>query len=146
MKSIIKRYYKNFLLRGIISMGFGPIVLAIINASLGFSGVVESVSVFEMSLGIITISVLAFISGALTMLYQIEEIPILWSILAHGVVLYTAYATVYVVNSWLEPGIIPFVVFTSIFVISYIIIWATIYLITKKQTDKLSEIINSKDE
>ena len=146
MKSIIKRYYKKFLLRGIISMGFGPIVLAIIYASLGFSGVVECVSVFEMSLGIITISVLAFISGALTMLYQIEEIPILWSILAHGVVLYTAYATVYVVNSWLEPGIIPFVVFTSIFVISYIIIWTTIYLITKKQTDKLSEIINSKDE
>ena len=146
MKSIIKRYYKKFLLRGIISMGFGPIVLAIIYASLGFSGVVESVSVFEMSLGIITISVLAFISGALTMLYQIEEIPLLWSILAHGVVLYTAYATVYVVNSWLKPGIIPFVVFTSIFVISYIIIWTAIYLITKKQTDKLSEIINSKDE
>ena len=146
MRSIIKRYYKDFLLRGMISMGFGPIILAIIYASLGLSGVIENVSVFEMCLGIITISIVAFVSGSLTMLYQIEEIPLLWSILAHGIVLYTAYALVYIINGWLEPGIIPFVVFTSIFVISYIIIWAAIYLITKKQTDKLSEIINSKDK
>ena len=146
MKSIIKRYYKGFLLRGIISMGFGPIILSIIFASLGLSGLVEKVSVLEMCLGIVSISMLAFISGALTMLYQIEEIPLVWSILAHGVVLYTAYTVVYIVNGWLKPGIIPFVVFTLIFVVSYIIIWATIYLITKKQTDKLSEIIKNKDE
>ena len=146
MKCVVKRYYKDFLLRGIISMGFGPIVLAIIYAVLGASNVVKEVSVFEMCLGIVSISALAFISGALTMLYQIEEIPLFWSILAHGVVLYISYTTMYIANGWLEPGIISFIVFTLIFVVSYIIIWATIYLITKNQTDRLSEIIKSKEE
>lgn len=146
MISIIKRYYKDIILRGIISMGFGPIILAIVYAVLGFSKVADTVSIFEMCIGIISISALAFISGSLTMLYKIEEIPLTWSILSHGIVLYFTYLLVYIINNWLEPGYGPFVVFTCIFIGSYLIIWMAIYLITKKQTDKLSKIIERNDE
>ena len=94
MKRIIKRYYKDFLLRGMVAMGFGPIVLAIIYGTLGLSGVVESVSVAEMCIGIISITLLSFVSGGITILYQIEEIPLFWSIFSHGVCLYVVYAVV----------------------------------------------------
>ena len=141
MKSIIKRYYKDFLLRGIISMGFGPLVLAIIYTMLWIFGVVESVSAPEMCIGIITITILAFLSGGITMLYQIEEFPLIWAILSHGIVLYTVYAVVYVVNGWLETSVIPFIVFTLIFVFGYLMIWGIIYLIQKRQTDKLNKVI-----
>ena len=144
MKSIIKNYYKDFLLRGMISMGFGPIVLVIIYAGLSFSNIVHVISVSGMCIGILSITTLAFISGAITVLYQIEEIPLVWSILAHGIVLYSAYALIYILNGWLEPGVIPFIAFTAIFVLSYFVIWGIIYLVTKKHTDKLSEIINKK--
>ena len=141
MKSIIKRYYKDFLLRGIISMGFGPLVLAIIYTMLWIFGVVESVSAPEMCIGIVTITILAFLSGSITMLYQIEELPLIWAILSHGIVLYTVYAVVYVVNGWLETSVIPFIVFTLIFVFGYLMIWGIIYLIQKRQTDKLNKVI-----
>lgn len=141
MKSIIKRYYKDFLLRGIISMGFGPLVLAIIYTMLWIFGVVESVSAPEMCIGIVTITILAFLSGSITMLYQIEELPLIWAILSHGIVLYTVYAVVYVVNGWLETGVIPFIVFTLIFIFGYLMIWGIIYLIQKRQTDKLNKVI-----
>ena len=141
MKSIIKRYYKDFLLRGIISMGFGPLVLAIIYTMLWIFGVVESVSAPEMCIGIITITILAFLSGGITMLYQIEELPLIWAILSHGIVLYTVYAVVYVVNGWLETGVTPFVVFTLIFVFGYLAVWGLIYIIQKRQTDKLNIVI-----
>ena len=144
MKSIIKNYYKDFLLRGMISMGFGPIVLVIIYAGLSFSNIVHVISVSGMCIGILSITTLAFISGAITVLYQIEEIPLVWSILAHGIVIYSAYALVYILNGWLEPGVIPFIAFTAIFVLGYFVIWGIIYLVTKKHTDKLSEIINKK--
>ena len=142
MKSIINNYYKDFLLRGMISMGFGPIVWVIIYAALGFSKIVYTVSVLEMCIGVLSIAALAFISGAITVLYQIEEIPLVWSILAHGIVLYSVYAMVYIFNGWLEPGIIPFIVFTAIFVLGYFVIWGIIYLVTKRHTDKISKIIS----
>lgn len=141
MKSIIKRYYKDFLSRGVISMGFGPLVLAIIYAMLWIFKVVESISVPGMCIGIISITILAFVSGGMTTLYQIEELPLIWAILSQGSVLYIAYFVVYLVNGWLKSGVIPFLVFTLIFILGYLIVWGIIYLILKKQTDKLNRII-----
>ncbi len=137
MKS--KGYFKEFFLRGLVSMGFGPIVLAIIYLALAFAGVVEDVSIFEITLGILTISALAFLAGGITVVYQIEELSLSKAITAHGFVLYLVYAVVYIVNNWLEDGIIPFLVFTIIFVVGYLIIWSIIYLITKRGTDKVNK-------
>jgi hypothetical protein len=146
MKSIIKRYYKDFLSRGLISMGFGPLVLAIIYAILGLSGVVVSVSVPEMCIGIISITLLAFVSGGITILYRIEELPLMWSILSHGSVLYIAYTVVYIVNGWLKSGALPFIVFTLIFILDYLLVWTIIYVVMKKQTDKLNKAIEKNDK
>ncbi len=145
MKSIIKRYHKDFLLRGVMAMGFGPIVLAIIYTILGLSGVVVSVSVSEMCIGIISITLLAFISGGITILYRIEELPLIWSIFSHGLILYVAYTVVYFVNGWLKSGMTPFIVFTLIFVFGYLLVWGIIYVIMKKQTEKLNKIIEKND-
>ena len=145
MKTIIKRYYKEFLLRGIISMGFGPVVLAIVYAILGISGIVESIPVSTMCTGIISITILAFVSGGITVLYQIEELPLIWSIFSHGLALYISYTVLYFMNGWLESGMTPFIIFTLIFVIGYLLVWGIIYLIMKKQTDKLNEIIEKND-
>lgn len=140
---IIGKYYKEFFLRGLVAMGFGPIVLAIIYGILGAAKVVKSVSVSEMVLGILTISALAFLAAGITVVYQIEELALSKAITAHGLILYLAYAVVYIWNKWLEEGIIPFVVFTVIFVVGYILVWVIIYLITKNNTDKLNKRIKS---
>ena len=138
---LIRKYYKDFIMRGLVAMGFGPIVLAIVNGILGAFGVVQSVSIYEMVLGVITMTVLAFLAGGITIVYQIEELGLSKAITAHGIILYLAYAVVYIANKWLEEGIIPFVIFTTIFVVGYVLVWLIVYFITKRGTDKLNKSI-----
>ena len=136
---MIGKYYKQFILRGILAMGFGPIVLAIIYAILGAVGVAEFVSVGEMTLGILTITALAFLAGGITIVYQIEELALSKAITAHGIILYLAYAVVYLFNNWLAEGIIPFIIFTIVFVVGYLLVWLIIYFITKRGTDNINK-------
>lgn len=136
---IVGKYYKDFIMRGLVAMGFGPIVLAIVYGILGAVGVVESVSVAEMVLGVFTITALAFFAGGITVVYQIEEIGLSKAITAHGIILYLAYAVVYLTNTWLAEGIVPFLIFTAIFVVGYFFVWVIIYLITKRNADKINK-------
>lgn len=140
---IIGKYYKQFILRGLVAMGFGPIVLAMVYGILGAVGVVKSLPVSEFVFGVLTMVALAFLAGGITIVYQIEELGLSKAITAHGVILYLAYAVVYVTNNWLADGIIPFLVFTGIFVIGYLLVWLIIYFITKKSTDKINKNLKS---
>ena len=139
MKGIIKKYYKEFIFRGMIVSGFGPLILAVIYAILGKAGVVEHLTPAEVSLGIVSITILAFIAAAMTAIYQIEELPLIGAILLHAFALYIAYAIVYVLNNWLSEGMIPFLMFTVIFFIGFVLIWFIVYLCIRKKTELLNK-------
>jgi len=138
---LIGKYYKDFIKRGFVAMGFGPIVLAIIYGILGALGVAVVVSVGEMALGILTISALAFLVGGITVVYQIEELSLSTAITAHGLILYIAYAVVYLTNNWLAEGYVPFLIFTAIFIVGYALVWLIVYFITKNKTDKINKTL-----
>ena len=137
----LKKYFKDFLLRGLVSMGFGPIVLSVVYGILGLCGAVDKLAVNEVVLGYLSITVLAFLCGGMTVVYQIEEIGLSKAITLHGVALYVAYAVVYLSNNWLKDGLIPFVIFTIIFVVGYALVWLVIYFITKRGTDSINKRI-----
>ena len=138
MKEIIKKYYKDFIMRGLMVMGGGPIVLAIIYTILELCGVEVILNGYQAALGIITITVLAFVAAGVTVVYQIEELPLVKAIAIHGIVLYIAYAVVFLVNGWLKEGYIPFLVFTVIFIVGYFAVWGIVYLVIKKSTEKIN--------
>lgn len=140
---ILKKYFKDFLLRGLVSMGFGPIILSIVYGILGLCRVVDKLAVNDVVLGFLSITALAFLCGGMTVVYQIEEIGISKAITLHGIALYVAYAVVYITNNWLKDGLIPFLIFTVIFVIGYALVWLVIYLITKRGTDSLNKKIKT---
>ena len=140
---ILKKYFKDFLLRGLVSMGFGPIILSIVYGILGLCRVVDKLAVNDVVLGFLSITALAFLCGGMTVVYQIEEIGISKAITLHGIALYVAYAVVYLSNNWLKDGLIPFLVFTVIFVAGYALVWLVIYLITKRGTDSLNKKIKT---
>ena len=139
----LKKYFKDFLLRGLVSMGFGPFVLSVVYGILGLCGVVDKLAVNEVVLGYLSITVLAFLCGGMTVVYQIEEIGLSKAITLHGIALYIAYAVVYLSNNWLKDGLIPFLVFTIIFVVGYALVWIVIYLITKRGTDSINKKIKT---
>lgn len=140
------KFLKNFALRGMIAMGFGPIVLAIIYLILGLTGVATNIGVYEMVVGVLTITVLAFMCGGMTAVYQIESLGLSKAITMHGITLYIAYAVIYIVNGWLKEGLISFIVFTVIFIVGYALVWLVIYLITRNGANKLNSKLKNRAE
>ena len=142
----MKKFVSAFMLRGLIAMGLGPIVLAIVYLILKQVAAVDTLTVHQVCIGILSLSVLAFIAGGMNAVYQIERMPLMTAILIHGVVLYVGYLGTYLINDWLDFGVIPMIVFTAIFVVGYIVIWAVIYSIIRRNTARLNEILKKKQQ
>ena len=138
----MKTFWKEFLFRGLICAGGGPVVLAIIYGILGATGTVSQFSPSEVCTGILTITLLAFVVAGMTAIYQMEQLPLPIMILLHGGALYIAYILIYLINGWLQNSLIPILVFTGIFVVGYTLIWLVIYFVEKAKTNKLNKLLN----
>ena len=137
----MKNIAKEFCRRGISACGLGPIVLAALYLILQHTGGVEALTVNEVCVGIFSLSALAFVAGGMNVIYQIERLPLMAAISIHGGVLYVSYLLTYLVNDWLDWGTAPILVFTGIFAVGYLLIWAVIYSIIKRNTDKINEVM-----
>ena len=140
----MKKFVLEFLRRGFIACGFGPIILAIVYLILQQAVDVQTLTVNEVCIGIFSLTLLAFVAGGMNAIYQIERLPLMVAILIHGCILYISYLGVYLINDWIDLGIIPIIVFSVIFVIGYIVIWAIIYSIIRRNIVKLNEMLKKK--
>ena len=113
----MKKFVLEFLRRGFIAAGVGPIVLAIVYLILQQSADVSTLTVHEVCIGILSLTALAFIAGGMNSIYQVERLPLMTAILIHGGVLYIGYLGTYLLNDWLDFGVIPIIVFTAFFVV-----------------------------
>ena len=102
-------------------------------------------SVNEVCVGLISLTALSFIAGGMNVLYQVERLPLMAAIGIHGSALYISYLATYMINGWLKRGITPILVFTAIFVLGYLVIWAIIYSVTKRHTEKLNAQFKQKE-
>lgn len=142
----MKKIVLEFIRRGLVACGFGPIVLAMLYLILQQKGAIDVLTVNQVCLGIFSISALAFIAGGMNVVYQIERLPLMIAILIHGGVLYIAYLVTYLLNDWLEQGVTPILDFSGIFIVCYLLIWIAIYSVTKRDTEKVNEILKKKQE
>ena len=138
----MKQYILNFLRRGLAAMGFGPLVLAVLYLLLP----VQILTAREVILGILSLSALAFLAGGLNVLYQIERLPLMAAIGIHGGVLYAGYLATYLLNGWLDRGRLPVLVFTAIFAVGYLAIWAVIYAIMRRSTARVNALLRQKQQ
>lgn len=137
----MKKFWKEFLFRGLICASGGPTILAIIYGVLGATGAVEAFSPREVCLGILTITLMAFLASGMTAVYQMEQLPLAIMILLHGGVLYLAYILTYLINGWLQKSLVPILIFTGIFAAGYALIWLIIYCVEKARADKLNKLL-----
>ena len=142
----MRKFVLEFLRRGFAACGIGPIILAILYLILQQIAAVEIPTVNQVCIGIFSITALAFIAGGMNAIYQIERLPLMVAILIHGGVLYVSYLGTYLLNDWLDWGVMPIIVFSAIFVVGYVVIWAIIYSITKRRTEKLNEMLKQKQQ
>ena len=139
----MKKFILEFLRNGLLACGGGPVVWAIIYLILHATGVAVTVSAQKVAIELLTITLLAFVAGGIGVVYRIERMPLVLAILLHGAVLYTAYLSIYLINGWLENAITPFIVFTACFFGGYAIVWAIIYLVSRRSTDRLNARLTS---
>ena len=142
----MKKNVLEFFRRGLISCGFGPLVLAVLYLILQHQGIVQTLTVNEVCLGIFSLSALALIAGGMNVIYQIERLPLMAAILLHGCVLYISYLGTYLLNGWMEWGVTPILVFSGIFIFGYLVVWVIICSVTRKRTARLNEILKQKQQ
>ena len=142
----MKKTVLEFIRRGLIACGFGPLVLAVFYLVLQHCSAIETLTVRQVCLGIFSLSALAFIAGGMNVLYQIERLPLMVAILIHGSVLYVSYLGTYLLNDWLEWGTTPILVFSGIFLLGYFAIWAIIYSVTKRNTNRVNQLLKQKQQ
>ena len=142
----MKRFISEFFRRGLIACGFGPIVLAVLYLILYYKGLIDTLTVNQVCTGIFSITVLAFTAGGMNAVYHIERLPLMSAILIHGIILYFSYLGAYLLNDWIEWGATPILVFSGIFVVGYLAVWAIIYCVTKRNTKKLNEMLKEKQQ
>lgn len=140
----MKEITRDFIRRGVAASGMGPLILAVLYLILQRQGVLEMLTVRQVSLGIFSLWMLAFLAGGLNVVYRIERMPLMAAVTIHGAVLYAGYLVTYLVNGWLEWGLMPVLVFSGIFILGYLAIWAVIYSVIRRNTRKVNEILREK--
>ena len=132
----MNKHLKNFLHRGLIFGGFGPIVVAIIALF------VPPMSAKQMFVAIISTYLLAFLHAGASVFNQIEEWSMLKSLTCHFGLLYLAYVICYLVNTWIAFDVKTILIFTLIFAVIYFTVWIMVVTTIKLTSRKLNSKLN----
>lgn len=135
----MNKYFKEFLHRGLMFGGFGPVITAIVYLILSNTIKDFSLSGTEVFLGIISTYLLAFIHAGTSIFNQIEHWSMMRALLCQLGALYMVYVTTYLVNCWIPFNLSVVLIFTAIFAVTYLVIWGIVYLCVKNTSKKMSE-------
>lgn len=139
----MNKYLKEFLHRGLIFGGFGPLVAGIVYLIIGLTNKEVMVLPYDMFMAILSTYILAFLVSGASVFYQIEKLGFAKSSLLHFIVLYAAYTFCYLVNDWISFALTDYLIFTGIFIAGYLVIWLIVILSIKATEKKLNKKINN---
>ncbi len=134
----MNKHLKEFLHRGLIFSGFGPIIAGIVYLVLNYTVDDFSVSGKEMFFAIISTYLVAFVHAGVSVFNQIEEWGIAKSLLCHFGSLYAVYTLCYLFNSWIPFDIKIFAIYTAVFAAVYFVIWIIVYFAVKSTSKKMN--------
>ena len=142
-KHIMNKYLKEFLHRGLMFGGFGPIIAAIIFAILGATLDNFILGGREILLAVVSTYLLAFVHAGASVFNQIEHWSIGKSLACHFGTLYIGYVVTYVLNSWIPFEPMVLLIFKAIFAVIYAVIWLTVFFISKSTEKKLNKSLKN---
>jgi hypothetical protein len=140
----MKKFISNFCFRGLIAMGFGPIVYGTIMLILHLCNVDTTSNGLDIFKGIISTCIMAFIIAGVSNIYQVESLSLVSKIMIHALSLYLVYLVFYLLNDWIIKDLKVIGIFSLIFFSGYIVIWVIIYIIERKKIKELNEKLKKK--
>jgi hypothetical protein len=135
----MNKYVKEFLRRGLMFSGFGPIVFGIIVLCISYFDSVAVHSARNIFMGIVTTYTIAFVQAGVTVFNQIEHWSVPKSLLCHFGTLYVTYSLCYIFNSWIPFKAEVLVTFTVIFAVVFFAVWGIVYLCVRNTSKKINE-------
>ena len=133
----MKKHVIDFCKRGMVAAWGGPVIMAIVWLCLKAAGVVETLTVDQVVLGIISTTIMVFIAAGVSIVYQIETLPKSIAALIQMAVLYVDYMGIYLLNGWLPADKIG--IFTLIFIAAFAVIWLIIYLTIRMKVNRINQ-------
>ncbi len=139
----MKKYIKEFIIRGMMYGGFGPIILGIIYVIIELNNVQLNLKSVDIFLGILSTYLIAFVQAGITVLSNIK-MPLFKHAIIQGISIYSVYLIAYLVNGWMPFSWLVIIIFTFSFLITYIVLWLIIYAIINKTTKQLNNKLKGK--
>lgn len=138
-------YLKEFLKRGFMFSGLGPVTAAIVFFIISLFEINFQLSATQLLIAIISTYFLAFIQAGASVFNQIEHFSVPKALACHFSTLYAAYLICYLINSWIPFNITVIIIFSLIFIVTFFIIWTTVFItvrhLSRKLNKNLSKII-----
>ena len=134
----MNRYLKEFLHRGLMFGGFGPIVMGVIYYILSLTVSGFSIDGGDILCAIVSTYILAFLQAGASVFNQIEEWPLPKSLFFHFATIYLAYSLCYIINTWIPFEAAVLLIFTLIFIVVYFVVWIAVFLSIKAVSKRLN--------
>lgn len=135
----MKKFILNFIKRGLIAAGFGPLILTIFYYGYYLAIHYNPTFTLEVNKNILSSLLLAFIAGGISAIFKVEKLSLGIATLINASVIYLDYLFFYLFNNWVEMSFTPLIIFTICYIFGYIIIWLCIYHQVKIQIQKLNQ-------
>lgn len=132
-------YVKEYIKRGLIFSGLGPIVAGIVYVIIEMSGVKLNLTGVEVLLAVVSTYIMAFVQAGSSVFNTIENWGKAKSILFQMTSIYAVYIIGYLINRWIPLDFRIILIFTASFVTIYLIIWFIVYFFVRKEAKKLNE-------
>lgn len=136
-----KHYWKEFLLRGAVFGGLGCIVVAAVYLIVGLVNTQMAIGGVDFFCATVSGYLLAFVVAGASVFYQIESWGLAKATLLHLLLLYAAYLSAYLLNQWLPRDWASVGIFTGVFVLGYLVIWAAVLVSVTATARKLNKKI-----
>ncbi len=135
----MNRYFKEFLHRGLMFGGFGPVVVGIIYLILSKTVADFELTAEQVFLAIVTTYALVFIHAGASVFNDIDHWSVPKALFWHFALLYSAYSITYVLNTWIPFDIKVLIIFSVIFIVVYFTVWLAVYFSLKIASKKMNK-------
>lgn len=139
-----KHHWKEFLLRGALFGGLGPVTVATVYLIVGLATGDTAMTTLGFFRATISGYLLAFVVAGASVFYQIEAWGLAKSTLLHLLLLYAAYLGANLLNGWLPRDWVSVGIFTGAFALIYLAIWVAVTASVTATARKLNQKIGER--
>lgn len=132
-------YVKEYIKTGLIFSGLGPVVAGIVYVAIEKTGTELNLTGTDVLLAIITTYIMAFVQAGASTFNRIETWGKAKALFWQMSTIYAVYIAGYLINRWIPLDWKVILIFTSIYVVAYLIVWFTVYFIIKKESKRLNQ-------